>query len=149
MITIRRATPISALERGAVFETEDRISAANAANLSVLFGLDDKQLPARAAGTFLAHVITTRFPGPGSQIIAENLRYGGGMAEGDVLKTGLVVLDVDAKAGVARLACRVTGPEGMLLVEGEVEVMYNSKGNAKYNGKTVKPVESMMFKNEF
>ena len=36
MITIRRATPISALERGAVFETEDRISAANAANLSVL-----------------------------------------------------------------------------------------------------------------
>jgi phosphotransacetylase len=45
------------------------------------------------------------------------------MAEGDVLKTGLVVLDVDAKAGVARLACRVTGPEGVLLVEGEVEVL--------------------------
>ena len=43
-------------------------------------------------------------------------------------------------------------PIGQLIyfvVEGEVEVMYNSKGNAKYNGKTVKPVESMMFKNEF
>jgi dCTP deaminase len=43
-------------------------------------------------------------------------------------------------------------PIGQLIyfvVEGEVEVLYNTKGNAKYNGKTVKPVESMMFKNEF
>jgi len=43
-------------------------------------------------------------------------------------------------------------PIGQLIyfvVEGEVEVMYNAKGNAKYNGKTVKPVESMMFKNNF
>ena len=72
-------------------------------------------MPARAAGALLAHMITTRFPGPGSRIIAENLRYGGGMAEGDVLTTGLVVLDIDHKAGVARLACRVTGPGGMVL----------------------------------
>ena len=45
------------------------------------------------------------------------------MAEGDVLTTGLVVLDIDQKAGVARLACRVTGPGGMVLAEGEVEVL--------------------------
>ncbi|MFM8616855.1 MAG: hypothetical protein ACKOC9_19495, partial [Alphaproteobacteria bacterium] len=102
---------------------EDTLNASSVAAFSVLFGQDDKAVPARAAGALIAHVITTRFPGPGSRIIAENLRYGGSMAEGDVLKTGLVVLDVDQGAGVARLACRVTGPQGVVLAEGEVEVM--------------------------
>ncbi len=43
-------------------------------------------------------------------------------------------------------------PIGQLIyfeVAGEVEVMYHNKGNAKYNNKTEKPVESMMFKNSF
>ncbi|NVO30024.1 dCTP deaminase [Hymenobacter lapidiphilus] len=43
-------------------------------------------------------------------------------------------------------------PVGQLIyftVEGEVENLYNSKPNAKYNQRTVKPVESMMWKNAF
>ncbi|MBB2151059.1 dCTP deaminase [Pedobacter gandavensis] len=43
-------------------------------------------------------------------------------------------------------------PIGQLIyfgVDGEIETMYNSKGDAKYNNKTTKPVESMMWKNEF
>ena len=43
-------------------------------------------------------------------------------------------------------------PIGQLIyfvVEGEVETLYNTKGNAKYNTKTTKPVESMMWKNSF
>lgn len=43
-------------------------------------------------------------------------------------------------------------PVGQLIyfmVEGEVENFYNSKPNAKYNERTVKPVESMMWKNAF
>jgi dCTP deaminase len=43
-------------------------------------------------------------------------------------------------------------PIGQLIyfvVDGNIETMYNTKGNAKYNGKTVKPVESMMWKNSF
>lgn len=43
-------------------------------------------------------------------------------------------------------------PIGQLIyfdVEGEVEVMYNTKKNAKYNKRTIKPVESMMWKNKF
>ena len=123
MLTIRRSKPLSELDRGETFEVQDTLSAAQVARFSVMFGLDGKVVPARAAGALLAHVITTRFPGPGSRIIAENLRYGGGMAEGNVLTTGLVVLDIDHKAGVARLACRVTGPGGMVLAEGEVEVL--------------------------
>ncbi len=34
-------------------------------------------------------------------------------------------------------------------VEGEVERLYNKKENAKYNERTIKPVESMMWKNKF
>ena len=43
-------------------------------------------------------------------------------------------------------------PVGQLIyftVEGDVENLYNSKPNAKYNQRTVKPVESMMWKNAF
>lgn len=43
-------------------------------------------------------------------------------------------------------------PIGQLIyfkVEGEIENYYNKKQNAKYNTRTEKPVESMMFKNKF
>jgi dCTP deaminase len=43
-------------------------------------------------------------------------------------------------------------PIGQLIyfvVAGEVKTMYNKKKNAKYNTLTIKPVESMMWKNKF
>lgn len=43
-------------------------------------------------------------------------------------------------------------PIGQLIyfaVEGEVHNLYNRKSNAKYNERTAKPVESMMWKNRF
>lgn len=43
-------------------------------------------------------------------------------------------------------------PIGQLIyfsVEGDIETMYNTKGNAKYNNPTTRPVESMMWKNSF
>ena len=43
-------------------------------------------------------------------------------------------------------------PIGQLIyftVQGEIENMYNSKDGAKYNNRTLKPVESMMWKNKF
>ncbi|RYD82669.1 MAG: dCTP deaminase [Sphingobacteriales bacterium] len=43
-------------------------------------------------------------------------------------------------------------PIGQLIyhsVDGEIETKYKDKRNAKYNGRTVKPVESMMWKNKF
>lgn len=43
-------------------------------------------------------------------------------------------------------------PIGQLIyftVEGEIENYYNQKKNAKYNKRTTKPVESMMWKNQF
>ncbi|MEM8906844.1 MAG: dCTP deaminase [Bacteroidota bacterium] len=43
-------------------------------------------------------------------------------------------------------------PIGQLIyftIKGEVENYYNKKQNAKYNERTIKPVESMMWKNQF
>ncbi|MDZ4838637.1 MAG: dCTP deaminase [Bacteroidota bacterium] len=43
-------------------------------------------------------------------------------------------------------------PIGQLIyfvVDGEVGTSYKDKGNAKYNGRTTKPIESMMWKNRF
>lgn len=43
-------------------------------------------------------------------------------------------------------------PVGQLIyfsVEGDIENYYNKKSNAKYNTRTTKPVESMMWKNKF
>ena len=43
-------------------------------------------------------------------------------------------------------------PIGQLIyfvVEGEIETYYNKKKNAKYNKRSIKPVESMMWKNKF
>lgn len=43
-------------------------------------------------------------------------------------------------------------PIGQLIyfkVEGDIENYYNKKRNAKYNERTIKPVESMMWKNNF
>ncbi|GAB3225317.1 dCTP deaminase [Hymenobacter seoulensis] len=43
-------------------------------------------------------------------------------------------------------------PVGQLIyfaVQGDVQTFYNRKPNAKYNERTIKPVESMMWKNKF
>ncbi len=43
-------------------------------------------------------------------------------------------------------------PIGQLIyfqVQGDIERMYNTKSNAKYNQRTIYPVESMMWKNKF
>ena len=43
-------------------------------------------------------------------------------------------------------------PIGQLIyfeIEGDVNTLYNTKKNAKYNKRTIKPVESMMWKNKF
>jgi dCTP deaminase len=43
-------------------------------------------------------------------------------------------------------------PVGQLIyfrVDGDIENYYNKKSNAKYNGRTIKPVESMMWRNKF
>ncbi|MBM3592686.1 MAG: hypothetical protein FJX32_08470 [Alphaproteobacteria bacterium] len=59
MLTIRRSKPLSELDRGEAFEVEDTLNAAHVARFSVMFGLDDKVVPARAAGACPAPFLCT------------------------------------------------------------------------------------------
>ena len=82
--------------------------------------------------------------------------------------TGRLGIDIHATAGkgdvgfcgnwTLEISCKLPVrvyegmPVGQLIyfpVDGEVEVRYNTKRNAKYSGQPDKPVESMMWKNKF
>jgi dCTP deaminase len=82
--------------------------------------------------------------------------------------TGRLGIDIHATAGkgdigfcgnwTLEISCKIPVriypgmPIGQLIyfpVEGEVEVKYNNKKDAKYSGQPNKPVESMMWKNTF
>jgi dCTP deaminase len=82
--------------------------------------------------------------------------------------TGRLGIDIHATAGkgdvgfcgnwTLEISCKLPVrvyegmPIGQLIyfpVEGTVAVKYNSKANAKYSGQPNKPVESMMWKNQF
>jgi dCTP deaminase len=72
--------------------------------------------------------------------------------------TGRLGIDIHATAGKGEISCAqpvkiyAGMPIGQLIyfvVEGDIETLYNTKGNAKYNNPTTRPVESMMWKNKF
>lgn len=82
--------------------------------------------------------------------------------------TGRLGIDIHATAGkgdvgfcgnwTLEISCKMPVriykgmPIGQLIyfpVDGEIAVKYNQKGNAKYSGQPDKPVESMMWKNQF
>ena len=82
--------------------------------------------------------------------------------------TGRLGIDIHATAGkgdvgfcgnwTLEISCKLPVrvyegmPVGQLIyfpVDGEVEVRYNTKVNAKYSGQPNRPVESMMWKNKF
>ena len=64
----------------------------------------------------------------------------------------------NAKQQTLEISCKIPVriykgmPIGQLIyfpVEGEVDVKYNTKKDAKYSGQPDRPVESMMWKNKF
>ena len=69
--------------------------------------------------------------------------------KGDVGFCNTWTLEISATQPVRIYAGMPIGQLIYFLVEGNIETMYNTKGNAKYNNKTTKPVESMMWKNQF
>ena len=69
--------------------------------------------------------------------------------KGDVGFCNTWTLEISSTQPVRIYAGMPIGQLIYFVVEGNIEIMYNTKGNAKYNGKTVKPVESMMWKNSF
>src|SRR6186713_1153894 len=69
--------------------------------------------------------------------------------KGDVGFCNTWTLEISCAQPVRIYAGMPIGQLIYFVVEGEVETFYNQKDNAKYNGRTVKPVESMMWKNKW
>lgn len=69
--------------------------------------------------------------------------------KGDVGFCGNWTLEISVKQPVRVYKGMPVGQLIYFPVEGEIEVKYNQKGNAKYSGQPNKPVESMMWKNKF
>ena len=69
--------------------------------------------------------------------------------KGDVGFCNTWTLEISVAQPVKVYAGMPIGQLIYFVVEGNIETMYNSKGNAKYNNKTTRPVESMMWKNKF
>src|SRR6186713_602890 len=69
--------------------------------------------------------------------------------KGDVGFCNTWTLEISATQPVKIYAGMPIGQLIYFVVEGDVDIMYNTKGNAKYNTKTTRPVESMMWKNTF
>jgi dCTP deaminase len=69
--------------------------------------------------------------------------------KGDVGFCGNWTLEISVKQPVRVYKGMPIGQLIYFPVDGEIEVKYNQKKNAKYSGQPNKPVESMMWKNEF
>lgn len=69
--------------------------------------------------------------------------------KGDVGFCGHWTLEISVKQPVRVYKGMPIGQLIYFPVEGEIEVKYNQKKNAKYSGQPNKPVESMMWKNAF
>ncbi len=69
--------------------------------------------------------------------------------KGDVGYCNTWTLEISCSQPVRIYAGMPIGQLIYFVVEGEIEQMYNTKKNAKYTQRTVKPVESMMWKNNF
>jgi dCTP deaminase len=69
--------------------------------------------------------------------------------KGDVGFCGNWTLEISVKQPVRVYHGMPIGQLIYFPVEGEIEVKYNQKSNAKYSGQPNRPVESMMWKNSF
>lgn len=69
--------------------------------------------------------------------------------KGDVGFCNTWTLEISVAQPVRIYAGMPIGQLIYFVVEGDIETFYHTKTNAKYNQKTTRPVESMMWKNEF
>lgn len=69
--------------------------------------------------------------------------------KGDVGFCNTWTLEISCTQPVRIYAGMPIGQLIYFVVDGDIETMYNTKSDAKYNNKTTRPVESMMWKNTF
>ena len=69
--------------------------------------------------------------------------------KGDVGFCNTWTLEISCTQPVKVYAGMPIGQLIYFVVEGDIEMLYNKKADAKYNNPTTRPVESMMWKNKF
>ena len=75
------------------------------------------------AGAWLAALLGTRLPGPGTVYRRQALRYSGPLSAGDTLTLRIEVSSKDEASRAVVLDCRGSNQDGETVVEGEVEVL--------------------------
>ncbi|WP_132998908.1 bifunctional enoyl-CoA hydratase/phosphate acetyltransferase [Luteimonas arsenica] len=75
------------------------------------------------AGAWLAALLGTRLPGPGTVYRRQALRYSGPLSAGDTLTLRVEVSSKDEASRAVVLDCRGSNQDGETVVEGEVEVL--------------------------
>ena len=123
------STPLAELSLGASCRLERQLSAADLAPLASLLAAGDGALSARVAATLMTHLLATRFPGPGTSILAEEYRYSGEVREGATLIATATVTRLDAAAGQAMLSCEVHDSAGAVLLTGSAVVTPPASAN--------------------
>ncbi|MBL8527456.1 MAG: bifunctional enoyl-CoA hydratase/phosphate acetyltransferase [Burkholderiales bacterium] len=80
--------------------------------------------PAYAAlsGTLLSRLINTKFPGPGTSILAESLRYQTAVGIGDSVTVSVAVREKRVQGNVVILDCTGTNQHGDPVLSGSIEV---------------------------
>ena len=77
---------------------------------------------ARTAGALMTRLLVAQFPGPGTDILAEDYRYSGGTAVGEEVRATAKITSLDPVGGTAALECRVVTARGETLVSGTAVV---------------------------
>lgn len=75
------------------------------------------------AGALISGLVGTRLPGPGSTYLAQSLRFRAPIDVGDTLTITVTVTGRDEDTRRVRLACRAINQSGVLVVDGDAEVV--------------------------
>ena len=85
-------------------------------------GVDDTPIaPSMWLGSLISSVLGNKLPGPGSLYLSQTLSFNGRARVGDELTVKVTVADLQPEREVT-LVTRVTGPDGVVLVEGEAHI---------------------------
>jgi phosphate acetyltransferase len=117
-------SPAGGLRVGMKQQTSRRLTRSDLDLLRGLLGAapNPEAASSRVSALLVSHFLTTRFPGPGTQIVADENRYSGLAVVGDELTTSGEITLIDAASGIVTLSCRIESKRGEVLLTGTARV---------------------------
>jgi len=124
-------TPFDRIEVGHVETVSRTLSRNDIEALAFVSGdldpyhVDDADLPAAgtwteavAAEAFISYILNRRYPGPGTRVVAVDLKFNGRLTVGDTVTATLTVRDKRADGGIVTFDCRCTQQNGEVIAAG-------------------------------